>query len=398
MTAKVGRVALIVLDGVGIGALPDAGVYGDAAAATLQHVATAQGGLRLPTLQRLGLGRLADIAGVVPDGEVIGAYGRLASRSIGKDSTTGHWELAGVILDQPLQTFPHGFPPELVAQFAELAGAKPLGNVPANGVSILKRFGAEHVRSGRPILYTSVDSVFQVAAHEAVISLERLYHLCEQTQQLVAPYRIGRVIARPFVGSEHDGFRRSPHRRDFSMPPPRPTVLERLTAADVKVVGIGKVEDLFAGRGLSQSHRTRDNRESMCRLLAEWPAMQHGLLLANLIDFDMVHGHRNDAAGFARALEEFDAWLPSLLARMEPTDLLLITADHGCDPTHPGSDHTREYVPLLGWSPRMQRAIDLGTRPTLADVGASLVEFFGLPALEVGAGCSVRLLLDGLQG
>ncbi|MDT8441733.1 MAG: phosphopentomutase [Desulfuromonadales bacterium] len=398
MTNSIGRVALIVLDGVGIGALPDAAAYGDAGAATLPHVAAACGGLHLPNLERLGLGRLAGIAGVAADGDVLGAYGRLASRSAGKDSTTGHWELAGVILDQPLKTFPEGFPPELVARFAELAGTEPLGNVPANGVSILKRFGAEHVRSGRPILYTSVDSVFQIAAHEEVIPLERLYRLCAQARLMVDPYRIGRVIARPFVGSERDGFRRSPHRRDFSMPPPQPTVLERLTAAGVCVAGVGKVEDLFAGKGLSACQRSRDNADGMRRILEGWSSLESGLLLANLIDFDMVYGHRNDVGGFARALEEFDVWLPDLMAQMEATDLLMITADHGCDPTHPGSDHTREYVPLLAWSPRLEGAIDLGTRATYADVAATLADCFSLTSSGVGASCLAALFGDRLQG
>lgn len=378
MTSGSGRVALIVLDGVGIGALPDAGAYGDAGAATLPHVALACSGLRLPHLQRLGLGRLTADAGLVSAAEVCGAYGRLQARSSGKDSTTGHWELAGVVVDEPLQTFPQGFPPELVARFAEIAGAEPLGNVPANGISILKTFGPEHVRSGRPILYTSVDSVFQVAAHEQVIPLERLYSLCRQARRLVDPYRIGRVIARPFIGNPKDGFRRSVHRKDFSMPPPHPTVLEHLTTAGVPVIGIGKVGDLFAGRGLTESHRTRDNQHGMASILRHWARLADGLLVANLIDFDMVYGHRNDVWGFGRALEEFDAWLPSLMAHMEPSDLLLISADHGCDPTFPGTDHTREYAPLLAWRKGMKQAINLGTRQTFADVGASLAECFGL--------------------
>ena len=386
------RGILIVLDGVGIGPLPDSGQYGDAAAATLPHVASQQGGLSLPNLQRLGLGRLAAIAGLDPQAPVSGGYGRMAQCSPGKDSITGHWELAGLVLTEPFQTFAEGFPPELVAEFGEIAGVQPLGNVSANGISILKTFGPEHLRTGRPILYTSVDSVFQIAAHEEIIPLPQLYDLCEKARRLVDPYRIGRVIARPFTGNLEEGFRRSVHRKDFAMPPAGTTLLDLLAEANIPVVGVGKVEDLFAGRGLSHSQRTHDNEDGMASILQLWKEMENGLLLANLIDFDMVYGHRNDVDGSARAIEAFDAWLPQLFAQMHPGDLLLISADHGCDPTTAGSDHTREYVPILAFAPEMGEAVDLGTRSTFADAGASLAEFFGLDSLTTG--CSFLSVLD----
>ncbi|PLX72642.1 MAG: phosphopentomutase, partial [Desulfuromonas sp.] len=342
------------------------------------------GGLSLPNLERLGLGRLAAIDGLDSQIPVIGGYGRMAERSPGKDSITGHWELAGLVLADPFQTFAEGFPPELVAGFGEIAGMQPLGNVSANGLSILKTFGPEHLRTGRPILYTSVDSVFQIAAHEEVIPLPQLYELCSKARRLVDPYRIGRVIARPFTGNLQEGFRRSVHRKDFAMPPTATTLLDLLADAVIPVVGVGKVEDLFAGRGLNCSQRTHDNEDGMASILKLWDEMENGLLLANLIDFDMVYGHRNDVPGFARAIEDFDGWLPELFARMRPGDLLMISADHGCDPTTAGSDHTREYVPILAFEPQMCEAVDLGTRTTFADAGATLAEFFGLGRLKAG--------------
>ena len=378
------RVIWIVLDGVGLEALPDARDYGDEGAATLPHVASACGGLHLPNLQLLGLGNLADIEGVPFLISPRGAYGRLAERSAGKDSIVGHWELAGVVVDKPFATYPQGFPEQLVARFAEIAGVQPLGNVPASGVSVLKRYGAEHVRTRRPILYTSVDSVFQVAAHEDILSPEALYDLCQAARRLVDEYDIARVIARPFTGSQVDGFHRTPRRKDFSSPPPGMTLLECLIARNYMVLAVGKIYDLFAGRGISRSTTTRDNADGMSKTLAELSALDKGLLMVNLIDFDMVYGHRNDVTGFGRALEEFDAWLPQLYQRMQPDDLLVISADHGCDPTTPGADHTREYVPVLIWSKSMQAGIDLGDRQSFADVGATLAAYFGVPGVKSG--------------
>lgn len=384
MSMNRGRVVWIILDGVGLDALPDACDYGDEDAATLPHVASACGGLALPNLQCLGLGNLADIEGVPPHAKPCGAFGRLAELSTGKDSIVGHWELAGVVLDSPFATYPQGFPERLVAAFSQIAGVQPLGNVPAGGISVLVEYGAEHVRTGRPILYTSVDSVMQIAAHEEILPPEKLYELCRSAKVLADEYNIARVIARPFVGNDRQGFRRTPHRKDFSVPPPKATLLEAMTAQGHKVSAVGKIHDIFAGRGISRSSTTVDNADGMSRTLAELDVLDNGMLIVNLIDFDMAYGHRNDAVGFGRSLEEFDAWLPSLYAAMQRDDLLVISADHGCDPTTPGSDHTREYVPVLVRSKLMQAGVDLGTRASFADLGATLAEFFDVPPLAAG--------------
>ncbi|MCK4508370.1 MAG: phosphopentomutase [Desulfuromonadales bacterium] len=384
MTMDGRRAVWIVLDGVGLGALPDAQDYGDEDAATLPHVAAACGGLNLPNLQRLGMGNLADIEGVPPLAKPCGAYGRLAERSAGKDSIVGHWELAGVVLDQPFTTYPQGFPEQLIAAFVEIAGIQPLGNVPAGGLSVLKEYGAEHVKTGRPILYTSVDSVFQIAAHEEILPPDKLYKLCQAVKPLTDDYNIARVIARPFIGSEQQGFRRTPRRKDFPAPPPQATLLECLTAKDYTVSAVGKIYDLFAGRGISRSTTTVDNADGMSKTLAELETLDKGLLMVNLIDFDMAYGHRNDVVGFGRALEEFDAWLPQLREKMRPDDLLVISADHGCDPTTPGSDHTREYVPVLLWAKSMLAGTALGDRQSFADLGATLAAYFTVSGVASG--------------
>ncbi len=379
-----GRVVWIVLDGLGLEALPDAEDYGDEDAATLPHVAAACGGLNLPNLERLGLGNLSEIKGVPPHANPCGAYGRLAERSPGKDSIIGHWELAGVVLDKAFATYPQGFPSELVEAFSMIAGIHPLGNVSTSGISILKKYGAEHVKTGRPILYTSVDSVFQVAAHEDVLPPEQLYRLCQETRSLVDSYDIARVIARPFVGNERDGFRRTPRRKDFSTPPPQPTLLECLVDHGYTVSAVGKINDLFVGRGISRSATTVDNADGMNKTLVGLSALANGLLMVNLIDFDTAYGHRKDPDGFGRALEAFDAWLPLLYEQLQPEDLLVISADHGCDPTTPGTDHTREYVPVLIRSQSMTSGIALGDRQSFADVGATLAEFFGVSGVVEG--------------
>ena len=391
MTLQSGRVIWIVLDGVGLEALPDAWAYGDEDAATLPHVAAVCGGLNLPNMQQLGLGCLAEIAGVSPVSVPSGAYGRLAERSSGKDSIIGHWELAGVVVDKPFATYPQGFPGELVRKFSEISGTQPLGNVPAGGLSVLKAYGAEHVRTGRPILYTSVDSVFQVAAHEDVLPLEKLYDLCRAAKILADEYDIARVIARPFIGDIQSGFRRTPGRKDFSAPPPQTTLLECLAVSGYMVSGVGKISDLFAGRGIDRSVTTVDNDDGMAKIIAALEDLEQGLLMANLIDFDMVYGHRQDTLGFGRALEKFDAWLPQLFKSMRSEDLLVICADHGCDPTTPGSDHTREYVPALLWSKAMERGRALGDRQSFADIAATLADFFQVPG-DMAGESFVRLL------
>lgn len=384
MTLQSRRAIWIVLDGVGLEALPDAREYSDEDAATLPHVAAACGGLNLPNMRNLGLGCLAEIEGVPPASEPAGVYGRLAETSSGKDSIIGHWELAGVVVNKPFATYPQGFPAELVRKFAEITGAEPLGNISAGGLSILKEYGAEHVRTGRPILYTSVDSVFQVAAHEDVLPPEKLYDLCRAVKPLTDEYGIARVIARPFDGDSQGGFRRTAGRKDFPAPPPQKTLLEGLVDKGYMVTAVGKISDLFASRGISRSVATIDNNDGMEKVIAGLAALETGLLMVNLIDFDMVYGHRNDALGFGRALEEFDAWLPQLFNVMRTEDLLVICADHGCDPTTPGSDHTREYVPVLLWSKAMKRGRALGDRQSFSDVAATLADFFRVPGTLAG--------------
>jgi phosphopentomutase len=384
MTLQSRRAIWIVLDGVGLEALPDAREYSDEDAATLPHVAAACGGLNLPNMRNLGLGCLAEIEGVPPANEPAGVHGRLAETSSGKDSIIGHWELAGVVVNKPFATYPQGFPAELVRKFAEITGAEPLGNISAGGLSILKEYGAEHVRTGRPILYTSVDSVFQVAAHEDVLPREKLYDLCRAVKPLTDEYGIARVIARPFDGDSQVGFRRTAGRKDFPVPPPQKTLLEGLVDKGYMVSAVGKISDLFAGRGISRSVATIDNNDGMEMVIVGLAALEAGLLMVNLIDFDMVYGHRNDALGFGRALEESDAWLPQLFNVMRTEDLLVICADHGCDPTTPGSDHTREYVPVLLWSKAMKRGRALGDRQSFSDVAATLADFFRVPGTLAG--------------
>lgn len=378
MSSPFRRVVLIVLDGVGIGALPDADSYGDVGANTLGHVAAACGGLRLPNLMRLGLGRVIDLPDTLGADDVVGGYGRMRERSVGKDTTTGHWELAGLVQQQPFATYPSGFPDEIIAAFTRITGLEPLGNIAASGTDILRLLGEEHLATGRPIVYTSADSVFQIAAHEEVIPVERLYHICRQARDLLDPYRVGRVIARPFIGSHPEDFRRTARRHDFSMPPGGATVLDQLSKAGLEVVGIGKINDIFAGRGLTRALSSDGNGHGMAQTLAALEQLPTGLVFTNLVDFDMLYGHRLDALGFGRALEEFDAWLPQLQQALQPEDLLLITADHGCDPQISGTDHTREYVPLLLWYQGMKNGVDLGERDGFADVAATIAESLGV--------------------
>ncbi len=377
------RVVLITLDGVGVGALPDADRYGDAGANTLLHVAEVCGGLALPNLQRLGLGNILAVPGVSPVEEPAAAFGRMAEASAGKDTTTGHWEIAGVLLQEPFPTYPGGFPEPILEAFRRETGLDPLGNVAASGTDILRLLGEEHCRTGRPIVYTSTDSVFQIAAHEEVLPVERLYEICRVARRILDPYRVGRVIARPFVGSCAAEFKRTPRRHDFSLPPAGVTVLDRLKDAGLSVFGVGKIRDIFAGCGLTGHVYTENNADGMARTLSALGQVERGLVFTNLVDFDMLYGHRRDAAGFGVALEEFDRWLPRLMSTLGERDLLILTADHGCDPSTSGTDHTREYVPLLAWSPRMEAGTPLGIRKTFADVAATIGSLFGL-GLSVG--------------
>lgn len=372
------RVTLIVLDSVGIGAMPDAADYGDAGAHTLKHCAEAMGGLRLPGLERLGLGRVDAIPGLKAVAGRGACFGKMAEASPAKDTTTGHWEMAGVVSERPPKLYPGGFPKELIAAFEAAIGRPTLGNGAASGTAILEQLGAAHRDSGAPIVYTSADSVFQIACHEASVPVDELYRYCEVARGLCDAYDVGRVIARPFAG-EPGSFVRTPRRRDYAMPPPAPTVLEALAAQGVPVVGIGKIGDIFSERGLAQSFHTQSNPEGIAQTFRSLEAVPEGLIFVNLVDFDMLYGHRRDPAGYARALAAFDAALVELLEKLGPEDLLLISADHGCDPTYRGTDHTREYVPLLAYAPALRGAgASLGVRESFADIGATVGEIFGV--------------------
>ncbi len=372
------RVFLVVLDSVGIGSQPDSGRFGDAGADTLGHVLAATG-TDLPELGRLGLYNIGGTALHAPR-KAEGCFGRMMELSQGKDTTTGHWEMVGIRLERPFPTYPDGFPAEVIDEFTRRTGLPVLGNCAASGTEIITRLGAEHLRTGWPIVYTSADSVFQIAAHEDVIAPERLYELCRTARgMLTGPHGVGRVIARPFSGVE-GRFRRTDRRRDFSLEPPEGNLLDLLAAHGVPVVAIGKIQDIFAGRSITRWLPTHGNREGLEAVLSCMRAGEPGFCFANLVDFDMLYGHRNDVEGYAAALREVDAFLPTLRAAMGPEDILILTADHGCDPCHPGTDHTREYVPVLFWGQSLRQGIDLGTREGFGDLGQTVAELYGLPA------------------
>ncbi len=372
------RVFLIVLDGVGMGALPDADQYGDAGTNTLLHVAERAGKLKLPVLEAHGLGNLLPMPGVRPSLAPRGARARLTEQSPGKDSTTGHWEMMGLALDQAFPTYPNGFPRELLDRWSERVQRGWFGNVAASGTEIIARLGEEHERTGEFIVYTSADSVFQVAAHERRVPIDKLYDACRAAREmLTGVHAVGRVIARPFEG-EPGSYRRTTRRRDFSLAPLTPTVLDRLKEAGHRVVTVGKVDDLFAGRGVSDAIHTTSNEEGGMVLLDLAKRSGEGLVFANLVDFDTQFGHRNDSLGFARALERFDALFGELLPRLRGDEMVWVTADHGNDPTTPGTDHSREYAPLIVSGPRVRDGVDLGTRSTFADLGATLAEIFSV--------------------
>jgi phosphopentomutase len=381
---EVDRVAVVILDGVGVGALPDAADFGDEGSNSVGNTARVRGGLALPHMGQLGLGNLTDIVGVPPVSDTVGAYGRLGEKSSGKDSTIGHWELTGVVSPRPLPTYPDGFPQELIEEYERLIGRKTLGNKAISGTVIIDELGEEHMRTGSPIVYTSADSVFQVAAHEEIIPLDELYRICEIAREmLTGEHAVGRVIARPFLG-QPGSFARTQNRRDFSLAPPEPTLLDRLVAAGYEVVGVGKVDDLFAKRGLSVCHHTVDNMVASQEVIRLLKNGGKGLILANLIEFDMLFGHRNNVEGYARALEAFDSQLPSIMEAMRPGDVLCIAADHGNDPTTASTDHSREYVPLLVYGQRVKAGVNLGTRESFADLGATIAELLGIDPLPNG--------------
>lgn len=371
------RVIVIVLDSVGIGAMPDWREFGDDMPGdTLGHCAERRP-LRIPNLVRLGLANIRALAHVEPAAAPAACYGRCALASPGKDTTTGHWELAGIVLEKPFPVYPNGFPSELMREFERRIGRGILGNKPASGTEIIRELGGEHLRSGKPIVYTSADSVFQIAAHEEVIPLPELYRICEIARDLLrGEHEVGRVIARPFLGAP-GAFVRTANRRDYAVPPPQGTLLDRLTERGVTVAGVGKIFDIFLGRGVKVSLKTKNNADGMAKILEAMDELAYGLIFANLVDFDMLYGHRNDPEGYSQALEAVDAWLPSLQARLHDGDLVILTADHGCDPTTPSTDHNREYVPLLAFGPGAARGRTLGQRVSLADIGQTIAHNFG---------------------
>ena len=373
---------LVVIDSLGVGELPDAAAYGDEGSDTLGNLARVVP-LALPHMRALGLGRVAALNDA-PEVALAGAFGRMAEASAGKDSVTGHWEMAGIVLDQPFPTFPNGFPRPVIEEFERRIGRRTLGNVVASGTEIIDRLGVEHMQTGYPIVYTSADSVLQIAAHEAVVPIGDLYRMCETAFEIVGRgLGVGRVIARPFEG--HPGaFRRTVRRHDYALEPTGTTLLDTLTGAGHEVVSIGKVSDLFAGRGISRSHPTTSDADGMARISAELSTMAGGLVFVNLVDSDTQHGHRNDPSGYARNLEEIDDWLGSVLPRLAADDLLVVTGDHGNDPTTPSTDHSREHVPVLLAGPRVRCGADIGTRETFADLGQTIAANFGVGPLGRG--------------
>ena len=377
------RAIVIVLDSVGIGELPDAALYQDEGSNTVGNIA-AQVRLNVPTLAAMGLSRLVDLKHIPPASSPTGAYGRMAERSKGKDSVTGHWELMGIVLDRAFPTFPDGFPAELIKEFEKRIGRTSIGNAVASGTAIIDELGPRHMKTGFPIVYTSADSVFQIAAHEAIVPVPQLYEWCEIAYDLtVKGMGLGRVIARPFIGLP-GSFQRTPNRHDYAMPPIAETLLDRLVAGGRHVTSVGKVSDLFAGKGISSSNPTRSDADGVDKVEALMASQSSGLIFANLVDFDAQYGHRNDVAGYAANLERFDQRLPALIRKLHRDDLLIITADHGNDPTTPSTDHSREHVPILLKGDRVAAGTDIGTRATFADLGQTLAENFGVGTLANG--------------
>ncbi|HWP43867.1 MAG TPA: phosphopentomutase [Blastocatellia bacterium] len=374
------RIALVVLDSVGIGEMPDAAEYGDAGADTLGHTLGSRE-VAIPNLRAMGLANIRRLP-VEPVAHPTGVFGRAATASRGKDTTTGHWEMAGVITSKPFPTYPKGFPPRIIEPFERKIGRRVLGNRPASGTEIIKELGAEHMRTGRPIVYTSADSVFQIAAHEEVVPLDLLYEWCETARGLLTGEdEVGRVIARPFTG-EPGSFRRTEARRDYAIDPPEPTLLDRLKERGLAVTAVGKIGSIFCHRGTTEELAAGNNNASVDQTLRALGETSRGLIFTNLVDFDMLYGHRNDVEGYARALEEFDERLPEIQRAMRDDDLLVISADHGCDPGDVSTDHTREYVPIIAWGRQARSGMDLGTRSSLADIGQTIAENFGLELRE----------------
>jgi phosphopentomutase len=394
MQKKTNRVILIVLDSVGCGDAPDAAAFGDEGCNTLGNISRVVGGLNLPNLGKMGLGHTTQIEGVPPQAAT-GAYGRLTETSAGKDTTIGHWELSGLVMDKPLPVYPNGFPADLIAEYEKRIGRGTLGNCPASGTEILKELGAEHMRTGKPIVYTSADSVFQVAAHEDVISLDEMYRICLVARSLlVGEHAVGRVIARPFIG-QPGSFTRTERRRDYSLEPPAPTILDAIKSSGQEVMAVGKIEDIFAHRGITQTDHAGNNMTVVDATLEFMDMRKRGLIFANLVDFDALYGHRNDPRGYAGALEAFDRRLPEIQGRMDRDDVLVITADHGNDPTTKGTDHSRERVPVLVGGERVRSNVNVGTRVTYADLAATIGDLVAVDWNGPGDTFASLFLSDG---
>lgn len=379
MSSKFNRICLLVLDSAGIGEMPDAAAWGDAGADTIGHILESRK-VNLPSLQRLGLGNIRSLAGMSSVSDPTGSFGKCTLKSNGKDTTTGHWEMAGIILKTGFPTFPEGFPPRIIDEFVSKAGVPGvLGNFPASGTEIIKQLGEEHVRTGKPIVYTSADSVFQIAAHEEIVPIERLYEICEIARHILhGDDEVARVIARPFLGSTAENFKRTENRHDYAVPPPSDNLLPLLKNKGLDVVCIGKIASIYDSMGVTEELTAKNNEQTIDQTINALRADSRGLIFSNLVDFDMLYGHRRDTEGYAKALEHFDARLPEILDALNDDDLLIMTADHGNDPTKDGSDHTREYVPLLVFGRSAKAGVDLGTRQSLSDIGQTIAENFGV--------------------
>ncbi|NWG07496.1 MAG: phosphopentomutase [Chloroflexi bacterium] len=382
---KINRVIVIVLDGVGAGEAPDAAAYGDVGSNSLGNVARAIGGLKTPHMYELGLGNITPILGVPENKNARGAFGRFQPKSAGKDTVIGHWEMMGIYLPVAFPTYPNGFPADVLDSFRKATGRDVLGNKPASGTEILVELGVEHMQTGKPIVYTSADSVFQIAAHEEVIPLEELYDMCLKARSvLVGEHGVGRVIARPFLGDKPENFKRTHHRRDYPRDPEYPTMMQKLVAAGKDVYSVGKIDDIFNHQGITKKNHVLTNVESLDVTLKLLEEDFEGLMFINLIEFDMIYGHRNDPRGYADALEQFDSYIPEIEKRLKPGDMVIVTGDHGVDPTTPGTDHSREYVPLLVFGPHIKHGVNLGDRGSLADIAGTMAEIFSLEPQPIG--------------
>ncbi|KRQ86812.1 Phosphopentomutase [Caloramator mitchellensis] len=388
----INRVILMVMDSVGIGELPDAHLYNDQGSDTIGNISKAIGGLNLPNLQLLGLGNIDGIKGIPPVESPNGSYGKALEMSKGKDTTTGHWEIAGLILDKPFPTYPNGFPAEIIQEFEKRIGTRTLGNKPASGTAIIEELGDEHVKTGYPIVYTSADSVFQIAAHEEVIPLDRLYEMCRIAREmLVGEHNVGRVIARPFVGTSGN-YKRTSNRRDFALIPHKKTVLNYIQEKGMDVCAVGKIEDIYAEYGITKAVHTKNNMDGVDKTLEYIKEDIRGLIFTNLVDFDMVFGHRNDANGYANALREFDARIPEIINAMKDDDVLIITADHGCDPTTESTDHSREYIPIIIYGKKVKSGVNIGVRKTFADIGKTIADMLNIDADIAGESFANEIL------